>query len=87
MSTQTETPSGPPPGLGLLHWLKKNLFSSWFNALLTLVSLAVIFFALRGILHWVFVTANWDPVTHSLKQFAVGLYPAEQVWRIGIILA
>jgi general L-amino acid transport system permease protein len=87
MSAQTETPSGPPPVLGLLQWLKKNLFSTWFNALLTLVSLAVIFFALRGILHWVFVTADWDPVTHSLKQFAVGLYPAEQVWRIGVILA
>jgi general L-amino acid transport system permease protein len=42
---------------------------------------------LRGILHWVFVTADWEPVVRSLKQFAVGLYPVEQVWRIGIILA
>jgi general L-amino acid transport system permease protein len=87
MSAQTESSSRPPAALGPLKWLKKNLFSNWYNTLLTLVSLAVIVFALRGILHWVFVTANWDPVTQSLKQFAVGLYPVEEIWRIGTILA
>ena len=86
MSAQTES-SRPPAALGPLQWLKKNLFSTWYNGLLTLISLFVIVFALRSILHWVLVTANWDPVTQSLKQFAVGLYPIEEIWRIGTILA
>jgi general L-amino acid transport system permease protein len=86
MSAQTKS-SAPPVALGPLQWLKKNLFSTWVNSLLTLVSLVVIFFALKGILHWVFVTANWDPVVSSLKKFAVGLYPVEEIWRIGTILA
>ena len=86
MSAQTES-SRPPAALGPLQWLKKNLFSTWYNGLLTLISLFVIVFALRGILHWVLVTANWAPVAQSLKQFAVGLYPIEEIWRIGTILA
>jgi general L-amino acid transport system permease protein len=67
--------------------LRKNLFSTWFNSVLTLISLAIIIFAVRGILTWVFTVADWSPVTNSLKLFAVGLYPVEQVWRIGTILA
>jgi general L-amino acid transport system permease protein len=86
MSAQIKS-SAPPAALGPLQWLKKNLFSTWFNTILTLISLGVIYFALKGILHWVFVTANWDPVAQSLKKFAVGLYPVEEIWRIGTILA
>jgi len=86
MSAQIKS-SAPPAALGPLQWLKKNLFSTWFNTILTLISLAVIYFALKGILHWVFVTASWDPVVRSLKKFAVGLYPVEEIWRIGTILA
>jgi len=76
----------PPAGLSPAQWLKKNLFSTWYNTLLTFVAGAFVFFALRGILTWVFFTANWTPVTSSLKLFAVGQYPPEQLWRVGAIL-
>jgi general L-amino acid transport system permease protein len=82
-----ETTSKPPAPPGLIHWLRKNLFSTWYNALLTLASIAVIVLVLRGILTWVFFVADWAPITHSLKLFAVGLYPTEEIWRIGVILA
>ncbi len=42
---------------------------------------------MRGILSWVFFVADWTPVVKSLKIFAVGLYPVEEIWRIGTILA
>jgi len=45
-----------------------------------------VFFALRGVLTWVFFTANWAPVTNSLKLFAVGQYPPDQLWRVGTIV-
>lgn len=73
-----------PPGV--LHWLKKNLFSSWLNSLLTIVSLAVVFFVLRGLLTWVFTVADWTPVQESLKLFAVGTFPTEQLWRVWLII-
>ena len=87
MSATSQTSSRPPTSLGVFQWLKKNLFSTWFNSLLTIVSLAVIYVAVKGILTWVLTVADWTPVARSLKLFATGLYPVEEVWRIGTILA
>jgi general L-amino acid transport system permease protein len=87
MATATETLSGPPAALSPGQWLRKNLFNTWYNALLTLVTLVVLFLLLRGLLTRVLVTANWTPVAQSLKLFAVGQYPIDQIWRVGVILA
>jgi general L-amino acid transport system permease protein len=87
MGPVTKATSAPPGALSPREWLKKNLFGTWGNTLLTLVSAAVIVLVLRGILTWVFVTANWEPVTQSLRLFAVGQYPTAQLWRVGAVLA
>jgi len=41
---------------GAIKWLRENLFSSWLNAILTIVSLYVIWSILNGILPWM-----WSP--------------------------
>jgi general L-amino acid transport system permease protein len=87
MSATSQSNSRPPAALRPTEWLKENLFSNWYNTVLTFISLAVVYFALRGLFSWVFFTADWTPVTHSLRLFAVGQYPTEQLWRVGIILA
>jgi general L-amino acid transport system permease protein len=76
----------PPTRPGLVQWMRKNLFSSWFNSLLTVVSALVIILAARGLINWVFFVADWSPVVQSLRLFAVGPYPAEQMWRIWFIV-
>jgi general L-amino acid transport system permease protein len=86
MSAASESIGRPPAALSPIQWLRKNLFSTWYNTLLTFVAVAFIFFALRGIFTWILVTANWTPVTSSFKLFAVGQYPNEELWRIGAIL-
>lgn len=57
----------PPPStqIGVVKWLRENLFSSWFNTLLTLVSLYVIYIALKGALPWMF-GGVWN--AESLKE-------------------
>jgi len=87
MSTTSQTSSRPPTSLGAVKWLKKNLFSTWYNTLLTIFSAIIIYFVLKGILTWVLTVADWSPVTDSLKLFATGLYPVEEIWRIGTTLA
>ena len=87
MSTTSQTSSRPPTSLGVVKWLKKNLFSTWYNTLLTIFSVVVIYFVVKGILTWVLTVADWSPVTDSLKLFATGLYPVEEIWRIGTTLA
>nr|WP_245629267.1 amino acid ABC transporter permease [Celeribacter indicus] len=44
----------PPPRMqvGAARWVRENLFSSWFNGILTLVSIYVIFLVLRPALPW-----------------------------------
>lgn len=86
MSTTSEHLGRPPSALSPIQWLKKNLFSTWYNTLLTFVATALIFFALKGIFTWTLVTANWTPVASSFKLFIVGQYPNEELWRIGAIL-
>jgi general L-amino acid transport system permease protein len=76
----------PRAHAGLWLWLKKNLFSGWFNTLLTIISLVVIYLSIRGLGKWIFFEADWSPVVESLRLFAVGTYPVEQVWRIWIVV-
>ena len=46
-------PAAPPPGqVGVIRWLRENLVSSWFNAILTFLSLYVIWYVLSGVLPW-----------------------------------
>jgi general L-amino acid transport system permease protein len=68
------------------RWARKNLFSSPFNSFLTVLSVLFLVFALRGVLRWVFFTANWDPVTRNLRLFMIGQYPAQEAWRIAAIV-
>jgi general L-amino acid transport system permease protein len=77
---------GPLTISGPLRWAQKNLFNTWFNTRLTVLALAFLYFVLRGLLTWVFVTANWEPVTSNFKLFAVGQYPPAQLWRVGLIV-
>ncbi|HSJ53709.1 MAG TPA: amino acid ABC transporter permease [Anaerolineae bacterium] len=79
--------SRPPAPLKPMEWIRKNLFHGWFNSILTIVTLVVLFVVLRGIFNWVFFSANWTPVVSSLRLFAVGQYPTAQLWRVGLILA
>jgi general L-amino acid transport system permease protein len=76
----------PPSPPGPVRWLQKNLFGTWYNTLLTVLAAVFVFFVLKGVLSWIFFTANWEPVTNSLKLFAVGQYPPDQLGRVGIIL-
>lgn len=76
----------PPARPGPARWLQKNLFSSWFNTLLTIVSLAVVGYAVVAIGRWILFQADWSPVVENLRLYAVGPYPAEQMWRVWAIV-
>lgn len=76
----------PPSRPGAARWLQKNLFSSWWNTLLTILSIALVGFVLASVARWALFSADWTPVVQSLRLFAVGPYPAEQMWRIWLAL-
>ena len=75
-------PRKPPERrTGPLVWLRANLFSSWANALASLVTAAVLVYVGGELLLWILTQAHWGPVWANLKLFAVYRYPPELLWR------
>jgi general L-amino acid transport system permease protein len=67
-------------------WIRQNLLSTWYNALLTLIGLLVVAATLQGLGTWAFTQAQWDVVTVNLRLICVGRYPIEQLWRLWLVL-
>lgn len=73
----------PPPTerFTVLGWLYKNLFNTWYNALLTVVMVMLIALAVRAVGEWALNVARWEVITANLRLFAVGQYPITALWR------
>ena len=85
----------PPPRteVGVIGWLRANLFSSRFDSALTVVSLAAIVAALWFGLRWIFITADWTIISALGGLLAIGPYNTEQAcpgqncfWRPQVVL-
>jgi general L-amino acid transport system permease protein len=86
MAKQPEVIKPPLTEVGLLGWLKKNLFSTWYNVLLTFFSIALIYVVLRAVITWVVRDARWEVVAVNLKVFMIGRYPGKEAWRVLVSL-
>ena len=79
-------PSKPPvTSVGVLGWLRQNLFSSVGNSILTLITLALLYFGITNLVRWI-LNAFWLPIWENRKLFASGPYPAEQLLQPLLIL-
>lgn len=67
-------------------WLRRNLFNSWYNALLTLLILWIVIRAVPALASWL-IGANWEPILTSPVLYFVGQYPAAELWRVGVGVA
>ena len=58
----SQIPPSPPPAreAGAVKWLRENLFSSWLNSLLTILSAIVVFTAIPPLIQWAFLDAVWS---------------------------
>ena len=89
----------PPRTVGVIGWLRANLFSSWFNSALTLIALFVLWWITPGILDWAFLSADlagedrfactssgacWAWLDQRINQFLYGFYPSDQTWRVNL---
>lgn len=75
----------PPTEVGVLGWLRTNLFSSVGNAILTIVTAVVAYLVITNIIQWGF-TATWEPVWANRKLLAVGGYPSERLGQPMFVL-
>ena len=87
----------PPLDSGPLAWLRRRLFATWFDGLVTLVFGALTLWVLLRVFDWAFLGAVWSLSDRDLCREAggacwavieargrlilFGLYPHEQHWR------
>lgn len=91
----------PRQHVGVAAWLRSNLFSSWFNGLLTLAALLLIWQTVPPLIEWAVVDADWFGdsradcsregacwvfVQERFAQFMYGFYPGELRWRVNLTL-
>ena len=77
----------PPQPPGFLKWIKDNLFDGVFNSVLTILLFPTVFYLLYAIFDWVLFNASWQAVTQFPLLYAIGQYPREEIWRVGIIFS
>ncbi len=91
----------PPPAatVGVLGWMRENLFSGWANTVLTLIALYILWLAIPSLIEWAFIDSQlsgsdrfactgdgacWAWLDQRFEQFLYGFYPSEETWRINI---
>jgi general L-amino acid transport system permease protein len=65
------TKKPPITQIGAILWLRTNLFSSWINGLLTLVSLYLLYISIPPLLDWMFLSANFNFGTVNIFGFNI----------------
>ncbi len=76
---QQPPPSLPPPRseTGAVGWMRANLFSTWYNGLLTVVLVIVLVVALWYGGRWAVVDADWAVIGVLGGQMVIGQYNIE----------
>jgi len=59
-NTNTRSLVRPPVvSVGALGWVKKNLFSNWFDSILTIFAIYLLYNLIPPIIEWAFIDAHW----------------------------
>jgi general L-amino acid transport system permease protein len=78
-------PEPPPqPTAGPADWLRRNLFRSWVDSVVTIIAALVVAYVIFRLGRFVFVSGRWEIVQRNLALFMVGRYPRDELWRIGV---
>ena len=65
----------------LIEWLRENLFSTWYNGLITVILLLAIVQLLSGVVNFLLTSQGWPAVIANLRLMMAWSYPTEQMWR------
>ena len=93
--------AAPVATVGVIGWLRTNLFSTPLNIALTLMSVGLLWFIVPPFFDWALLSADfsgtsgndctgsgacWAWLDQRINQFLYGFYPAESYWRVNLAL-
>lgn len=82
--------------IGVIGWMKANLFNGWFNSILTLLVAYLLWLSVPPLVNWAFINSSWLPsgeqcsagkgacwsvVTANIRFILFGFYPHDLQWR------
>jgi general L-amino acid transport system permease protein len=93
---QAEQLKPPITRIGVIGWLRANLFSSVFNSVLTIVTLYFLWKIVPAFIRWAFIDSSWNTtgaacreaggacwsiVAKNFRFIIFGFFPFESQWR------
>jgi general L-amino acid transport system permease protein len=94
--SRTEAVQPPVTRMGVVGWLRANLFNTWYNSLLTLGVLFVLWKLVPPLFRWAFIASRWTGsseacqgiegacwafIPANIRLILFGFYPHGQYWR------
>jgi general L-amino acid transport system permease protein len=95
-TTKREYLKPPVTEVGVLGWMRQNLFNSWFNSLLTILALYGLYLTVPPLIKWAFVDSLWFSTSEACREIDgacwsiipanarfifFGFFPEDQQWR------
>jgi len=86
----------PVTQVGAIGWIRTNLFKGWFNSILTLITVYILWVIIPPMIRWAFIDslwfstgeeckqidgACWSIIPTNLRFILFGFYPYDQQWR------
>ena len=81
------------------NWLRANLFSNWYNSIISLFVLFIILSIIPSFIDWAIIKANffgktkadcktggacWVFISVWFEKFIYGFYPDKELWRVNL---
>jgi general L-amino acid transport system permease protein len=86
----------PITEVGVIGWMRNNLFNGWFNSILTLVTVFFLWKIVPPLFRWAFLDSLWNTTGHACREatgacwsiittnlrfIIFGFFPYDQQWR------
>jgi general L-amino acid transport system permease protein len=86
----------PVSKVGVIGWIRSNLFDGWLNSLLTLLALFIMWQAVPPFVQWAFIDSNWISTSEQCREsggacwsiipanirfITFGFFPHDRQWR------
>lgn len=83
-----DEPAQPPPKLevGLVGWLRQNLFGSPADVVVTVLTSLLILFIVISFFDWSLRSANWFVIINNQRLFMLESFEPAFEWRIDIVV-
>ena len=94
--TPIEELKPPVASVGVIGWIRANLFNGWFNSLLTIVTIYFLWIVFPPLIQWAFIDSVWNTtgavcrdtdgacwsiIATNFRFILFGFFPYDQHWR------